>query len=53
MLLQAPAESITQSIIYARQNQVANGMYLNHGLFVASIIFSLGDMLISIYKLMR
>lgn len=53
MLLQAPAESVTQTIIYARQNRMANGMYLNHGLFVASIVLSLGDMLISVFKLLR
>jgi hypothetical protein len=32
---------------------MANGMYLDHALFVASILFSLGDMLIAIYKLLR
>eukprot|EP00798_Chlamydomonas_sp_ICE-L_P013180 gene13180-30666_t len=53
MLLQAPAEAVTQTIVYARQNVIANGMYLNHGLFLASIVFSLADMLISIFKLLR
>ena len=52
-LFQAPAESITQTIIYARNNQMANGMYINHGLFVASIVLSLGDMLLVIFKLLR
>ncbi|GFR50385.1 hypothetical protein Agub_g12600 [Astrephomene gubernaculifera] len=50
-LLQAPAESVTQSIVYARQNLMGNGMYMDHGLFVASIILSMGDMLIALLKL--
>jgi hypothetical protein len=53
MILQAPAQSVTQSVIYAKQNQVARGMYLNHALFLTSIVFSIVDMLISIFKLMR
>ena len=32
---------------------VPQGMYLNHGLFLASIILSLTDMLISVFKLLR
>lgn len=53
MLLQAPAESVTQSVVYAQQNHMGNGMYVNQALFIASIIFSLGDMLISLFKLAR
>ncbi|KAG2434825.1 hypothetical protein HXX76_007710 [Chlamydomonas incerta] len=52
-LLQAPAESVTQSVVYAQQNLMGNGMYMNHGLFIASIVFSLGDMLIAAAKLCR
>ncbi|EFJ48485.1 hypothetical protein VOLCADRAFT_90760 [Volvox carteri f. nagariensis] len=52
-LLQAPAESVTQSVVYARLNQLGNGMYMDHGLFLASIILSLGDMLIAAVKLCR
>ncbi len=52
-LLQAPAESVTQSIVYARYNRLGNGMYMDHALFLASIIMSLGDMLIAATKLCR
>ncbi|GIL55033.1 hypothetical protein Vafri_10685 [Volvox africanus] len=52
-LLQAPAESVTQSIVYARLNQLGNGMYMDHGIFVTSIILSLGDILIAAAKLCR
>ncbi|KAG2434932.1 hypothetical protein HYH02_012130 [Chlamydomonas schloesseri] len=52
-LLQAPAESVTQSVVYAQQNLMGNGMYMDHALFIASIIFSLGDMLIAAAKLCR
>lgn len=52
-LLQAPAESITQSVVYAHHNMMGNGMYLRHGLFLASIILSLGDILIAAVKLCR
>ncbi|KAG2490871.1 hypothetical protein HYH03_010789 [Edaphochlamys debaryana] len=50
-LLQAPAESVTQSIVYAKHARMGGGMYVNHGLFIASIILSLGDMLIAAAKL--
>eukprot|EP00198_Chlamydomonas_reinhardtii_P010810 XP_001700147.1 predicted protein [Chlamydomonas reinhardtii] len=52
-LLQAPAESVTQSVVYAQQNLMGNGMYMNHALFIASIVFSLGDMVIAAAKLCR
>ncbi len=52
-LLQAPAESITQSVVYAHHNMMGNGMYLRHGLFLASIILSLGDILVAAVKLCR
>ncbi|GIL82822.1 hypothetical protein Vretimale_8191 [Volvox reticuliferus] len=52
-LLQAPAESVTQSVVYARLNQLGNGMYMDHGIFVTSILLSLGDILIAAAKLCR
>lgn len=52
-LLQAPAQSVTQTIVYTQQNMMGGGMYVDHGLFLASIVLSLGDMLIAIYKLLR
>ncbi|KAJ9524490.1 hypothetical protein QJQ45_019543 [Haematococcus lacustris] len=53
MLLQAPAQSLTQTIIYARHSQMGAGMYLDHALFISSILLSLSDMTISVYKLLR
>lgn len=52
-LLQAPAEAVAQTVIYARQNRMAGGMYLDHPLFLASIVLSLADCLIAAYKLLR
>ncbi|KXZ54819.1 hypothetical protein GPECTOR_4g890 [Gonium pectorale] len=52
-LLQAPAEAVTQSVVYARQNLMGGGMYVDHGLFLTSILLSMGDMLIAAWKLCR
>lgn len=52
-LLQAPAEAVTQTVVYAQQNRMGGGMYLNHALFLASISLSLCDCLIATCKLVR
>mmetsp|Transcript_15619 Transcript_15619/g.27920 ORF Transcript_15619/g.27920 Transcript_15619/m.27920 type:complete len:1339 (-) Transcript_15619:3455-7471(-) len=52
-VFQAPVQAVVQSIVYARQNQMANGIYINHALFIASIAMSMGDILIALFKMLR